>query len=70
MPRRPTDRTLKYVVAWLHANGLAIYGPCVRFELEVQQPGNLDYDAEMVLKLIKLNKKYPDGIPMDSFEED
>lgn len=69
MKRRPSTKTLKRVLEWLHEQGLEVIGGNVDLEEGIQDYGNMTYDSvEQILLLAKLNKKYPEGIP--KYEED
>lgn len=69
-PRRPSTRTLTRVLEWLATQNLSVYGPCVDFKAGVQTGACMDYDVEQILKLAKLNKRYPEGIPRGDDDDD
>lgn len=60
--RRPTDRTLGYVLRWLNANGMQVAGPCIDFKTGKLIEGSTthdraDYDLASILALVKLRKE-------------
>jgi hypothetical protein len=67
--RRPTTQTLKRVYDWLRSQNLYVYGPAVDFDKGVQYTGQMDYDVPAMIRLEKLRKKHPQGLPEQEYPE-
>lgn len=55
--RRPNNKTISRVIAYLNTLGIDLYGQCIDLDTGETFTGLMDYNEEDVFKLMKLVQK-------------